>query len=115
MLLAKKSPHGCRASRVFGTAGGDLRYSVCFWISSLVVFQFLKFVVPGAFFAEHFGIALYFRAVGFAGVRIKDNAVILSLELKGFVLVIRVFDEKTQAAADGAFHFQIIQCLVFSC
>jgi hypothetical protein len=80
----------------FGTAGGDLRYWVCFWLFGLAVFQFLKLVVPGAFFA------------------VVDDGGVLQLELKGFVFVIRVFDEKIQATEDGAFHFQIIQCLVFS-
>ena len=34
----------------------------------LAVFQFLKFIVPGAFFAEDFGVALNFRAFGFVGL-----------------------------------------------
>ena len=70
--------------------------------------------MPGAFFAEDFGVALYFRAIGFFGLRVEDDGGVLQFELEGFVLVIRVFDEKIQAAAYGAFHFQMIQCLVFS-
>lgn len=75
----------------------------------LAVFQFLKFIVPGAFFAEDFGVALYFRAVGFVGLRVVDDGGVLQLELKGFVLVVRVFDEKIQAAAYGAFHNNKVQ------
>ena len=70
----------------------------------LAVFQFLKFIVPGAFFAEDFGVALDFRAVGFVGLRVVDDFGVLQFELEGFVFVIRVFDEKIQATAYGAFH-----------
>ena len=80
--------------------------SACFWVLGLAVFQFLKFVVPGAFFAEDFGVIFYFRAVGFFGLRVEDGSGVLELELEGFVLVIRVFDEKIQAAAYGTFHDQ---------
>ena len=71
----------------------------------LAVFQFLKLVVPSAFFTEDFGVALHFRAVGFSGLRIKYNILALQLELMGFEFIIGIFDKKIQAAAYGALHF----------
>ena len=59
--------------------------------------------MPGASFAKDFGVRLYFR-VAVAGLRFKDNAIALELKIIGFVFVIRVFDEKIQAAAYGTFH-----------
>jgi hypothetical protein len=66
----------------------------------------LKLVVPGAFFAKDFGVALDLLAVGFSRLRIKDDILALQFEFKGFVLIIRVFDIKVEAAAYGTFHHQ---------
>ena len=96
---------------VFDTAGGDLRY--WFFILRLAVFQFLKSVVPGAFFAKDFSVVLYFRAAGLFGLRFEDDSGVLQLELEGFVRVIRVFDEKIKAAANGTFHNKKVQGLRF--
>jgi hypothetical protein len=60
--------------------------------------------VPGAFFAEDFGTAIYNRLVGFSDIPVKNNAIFLQLKLINFVSVFRVFDEKIQAAAQGTFH-----------
>jgi hypothetical protein len=106
----QKSPRGCRAKDFCGTAGGDLRYGGYY---GLAVFELLKLVVPGAFFAKDLGVALDLRAVGFSHLGIKDDILTLQLEFTGFVLIIRVFDEKIQTTAYGTFHFQLIQCLVF--
>jgi hypothetical protein len=106
----KKSPRGCRAINSSGTAGGDLPYGGC---CGLAVFEFLKLVVPGAFFAKDFGVAVDLRAVGFSRLGIKDDIIALQLEITGFVRIIRVFDEKIQAAAYGTLHFQLLRCLVF--
>ena len=101
----KKSPPGCRASNSSGTAGGDLPYGGCY---GLTVFEFLKLVVPGAFFAKDFGVALDLRAAGFSRLSIKDDILALQLEFTGFVFIIGVFDEKIQTAAYGTFHFQLL-------
>jgi hypothetical protein len=43
---------------------------VWIWLFRLTFFQLLKFVMPGASFAEDFGIGFYFRAnVGGAGIK----------------------------------------------
>jgi hypothetical protein len=60
--------------KLFGAAGGDLRYGGCL---ALVVFEFLKFVVPGAFFAKDFRVALHLSAVGITNSSIKDNRLTL--------------------------------------
>ena len=78
----KKSPPGCRASNSSGTAGGDLPYGGCY---GLTVFEFLKLVVPGAFFAKDFGVALDLRAAGFSRLSIKDD--ILALQLAAYALL----------------------------
>jgi hypothetical protein len=97
----KKIAAGGRAINSSGTAGGDLPYGGC---SGLAFFEFLKFVVPGTFFAKDFGVAVDLRAVGFSRIRIKDDIIALQLEFTGFVSIIRVFDEKIQAAAYGTLH-----------
>jgi hypothetical protein len=78
----------------------------------LAFFQLLEFVVPGASFAEDFGVRFYLRAAA-GSLGLKDGAFALELEFIGFVFVIGVFDEKVQAAADGTFHISV-WCLVFS-
>ncbi|MGD8724962.1 MAG: hypothetical protein PVG00_13570, partial [Desulfobacterales bacterium] len=88
----------------------DLPYGGC---SGLAFFEFLKLVVPGTFFAKDFGVAVDLRAVGFSRIRIKDDILTLQLEFTGFVRIIRVFDEKIQAAAYGTLHFQLLQYLAF--
>jgi hypothetical protein len=71
----------------------------------LAAFQFLKLVVPGAFFAEDFGVVFYFRAFGFFGLGVEDDFGVFQIEVEGFVLIIRVFDEKIEAAANRTLHF----------
>ena len=73
------------------------------WFLGSAFFQFLEFVVPGAALAEDFGVRFDFRAA-FGGLGLEDDAVALEFEVKGFVLVIGVFDEKIQTAADGTLH-----------
>jgi hypothetical protein len=63
----------------------------------------LKPVVPGASFAEDFGVRFDFRLAA-GSVRLKDDTVALELEIMGFVFVIGVFDVKIQAAAYGTLH-----------
>jgi len=66
-------------------------------------FQLLELVVPGASFAEDFGVRFYFRAAG-GTLGLEDDAFAFEFEIVGFVFVIGVFDEKIQAAADGTLH-----------
>ena len=71
--------------------------------------------MPGTFFTEDFGVRLQIRPAGIFGFRIKDNAVVLQLELMGFEFIIGIFDEKIQATAYRALHFTFgVWFLVFS-
>jgi hypothetical protein len=99
----KKSPQGCRALKLFGTAGGDLPYGGCF---GLAVNEFLKLIVPGAFFAKYFRVFLNLSAIGFSGLGIKDNLLALQFEFIGFVFIVGIFDKKIQATAYRTFHHQ---------
>lgn len=69
--------------------------------------------MPGAFFAKDFGVVLYIRTVGFVGLRIVNDRGVLELELKSFVFIVRVFDEKIQTAAYGTLHIKTVQDLRF--
>ena len=70
--------------------------------------------MPGAFFAKNLGIRLYIRAVGFVGLRYVNDLGVFELELKRFVFVVRIFNEKIQAAAYGTFHIKTVQSIRFS-
>ena len=89
------------AGVLLGHRRGDLRYGGCY---GLAVFELLKLIVPGAFFAKDFGVAFDLSAVGFRNLGIKDDTLPFQLKFIGFIFIVGVFDEKIQTAAYGTFH-----------